>query len=116
MIAFSALRDRFLSDRRTTGAVPGLTAALVAIGWSAVGEPTAEELAGYAVELVDACVSEHHDTERLVFAIAQLLRDSGPLLDGGLAPVAAYVPAAEEMLERYVRGDTARPNFSFPGS
>ena len=46
------------------------------------------------VELVVACVTYHLDPESLVIELAHLLRDSGPLLDGGLPPVAAYEPAA----------------------
>ena len=102
MISFASLRERYLADRHGGGAAPGLAAALTAIGWRAVGEPSPEELAGYLVELVEACVTEHHDTELLVDSVARLLRDSGPLLDGGLPSVAAYEPAAREVVERYV--------------
>ncbi len=107
MISFALLRDRYLGDRRAGGAAPGLAAALSAIGWRAVGEPTPEELAGHLAELVDACVTDHHDPALLVGAVAGLLRDHGPLLDGGLPPAAAYEPAAEDVLARYVRGETA---------
>jgi len=107
MISFALLRDRYLGDRHVSGAAPGLAAALAAIGWRAVGEPSPEEVASYLAELVDACVTDHHDTELLVAGTARLLRDSGPLLDGGLPPVAAYEPAAREVIERYVRGATA---------
>jgi hypothetical protein len=103
MLTYSALRDRYLHDRAAGGATPPLSAALAAIGWHSVGEPTSDELADYVVELLDACISDHHDPDRLVADIARLLRDAGPLLDGGLPPVAAYAPAAREMLERYVR-------------
>jgi hypothetical protein len=109
MIRFGALRERYLADRAGGGVAPGIADALTAIGWRAVGDPSPEELAGYVVELVDACVTEHHDTEWLVDAVARLLRDSGPLLDGGLPPVAAYEPAAREVLERYLRGHDDRP-------
>lgn len=102
MTAFSALRARYLEDRQAGGATPGLAAALTAIGWGAVQEPSPEELAEDLVELVDACVTDHHDTEQLISAIARLLRDYGPLLDGGLPPVEAYEPAAQEVIERYI--------------
>lgn len=102
MIVFSALRERYLEDRQAGGASPGLAAALTAIGWGAVQEPSPEELAVDLVELVDACVTDHHDTEQLIAAVARLLRDYGPLLDGGLPPAAAYEPAAQEVIERYV--------------
>jgi hypothetical protein len=107
VIPYSALRARYLADRGAHGVSPGLAAALTAIGWRAVGDPSPEELAGYVAELVDACVNDHHDTEWLVASVARLLRDSGPLLDGGLPPVDAYEPAARDVLERYVLGDHA---------
>jgi hypothetical protein len=103
MFTFVALRDRFLHDRAAGGATPRLTAALKEIGWRSVGEPSPEELAAYLFELVEACVAGHHDTGLLVDSVARLLRDHGPFLDGGLPPVGAYEPAAEEVLERYVR-------------
>jgi hypothetical protein len=113
MISFAALRARYLADRHAGGAVPGLAAALAAIGWRAVGDPSPEELAGYLAELIDACVTEHQDTELLVSAVARLLRDCGPLLDGGLPPVEAYEPAAYDVLERYVRGEARRSELPF---
>lgn len=103
MITLAALRDRYLADRAGDGASPGLTAALAAIGWHSVADPSVDDLAAYLLELFDACFADHHDLEWLVMAIARVLRDSGPLLDGGLPPVAAYEPAAREVLERYVR-------------
>jgi hypothetical protein len=67
-------------------------------------------------ELVDACVTNHHDTELLVGAVARLLRDHGPLLDGGLPPVTAYEPAARDVLARYVRGEATQEGVPFgPG-
>lgn len=106
MISYTALRARYIGDRSASEAVAGLTNALTAIGWRAVGDPSPQELAGELIELVDACVVEHHDTSWLVSAVAQLLRDRGPLLDGGLPPVEAYEPAAFELLDRYVCGAT----------
>lgn len=103
MISFAALRDRYLYDRAEGGVAPRLAAALAAIGWHSVGEPSPDELADYLVELLDACVTDHHDVEQLVSDVARLLRDAGPLLDGGLPPVAAYDPAARDVIERYLR-------------
>lgn len=108
MLRYSTLRDRFLADRQAGGAAPGLAAALAAIGWRSVGDPSPEELASHLVDLVDACVSSHRDPALLVSAVAHLLRDHGPLLDGGLPPAAAYEPAAHDLLERYVRGEVER--------
>jgi hypothetical protein len=109
MISFVALRDRYLADRHGGGAAPALAGALEAVGWRAVQEPTPEELASHLVHLVDACVADHHDPGRLVEEVAGLLRDHGPLLDGGLPPAAAYEPAALDVLGRYVAGETRRP-------
>jgi hypothetical protein len=103
VISFSGLRARYHHDRAAGGATPRLADALAAIGWHSVGEPSPAELADYVVELLDTCISGHHDPGRLVSDVARLLRDSGPLLDGGLPPVAAYEPAARELLERYLR-------------
>lgn len=105
MISYVALRERYLHDRNAGGATPELAAALAAIGWHSVREPSPEDLADYLVELLDDCVTGHHDAEQLVVEVARVLRDNGPFLDGGLPPVAAYEPAAREMLERYVRGE-----------
>ena len=113
MISFVALRERYLGDRHGGGAAPALAAALAAIGWRAVRDPSPEELASYVVELIDACVADHHDTARLVGDVARLLRDHGPLLDGGLPPVAAYEPAALDVLQRYVAGDVPRTDHAF---
>jgi hypothetical protein len=105
-VTFTALRARFLDDTRAggPGAAPALERALDQIGWRAVQEPSCEELASHLVLLVDACVHEHRDVMALSAAIARVLRDVGPLLDGGLPPVEAYLPAAEALVHHYVRG------------
>ena len=105
MVAFTALRAQFRDDTQfgADGASPGLARALDRIGWRAVQESTADELASHIVELVYACVDDHHDVELLARAIAETLRHAGPSLDGGLPPVEAYLPAAEEILSEYVR-------------
>lgn len=103
MIRYSVLRERFLADRAHGGVAPRIARALADIGWRSVGDPTPEELAAYLVDLVEACVTDHRDPALLVSAIAHVLRDHGPLLDGGLPPAAAYEPAALDIMERYVR-------------
>jgi hypothetical protein len=110
-VSYGLLRARFLDDNRFggPGAVPTLTRALETIGWRAVREPSPEELAAYLLELVDACVHGHRDLHQLELAIAATLRDAGPLLDGGLPPAEAYLPAAAELLARYVRDETPSP-------
>lgn len=103
MIRYQDLRDRFTEDTAFGGggATAPLTAALDAIGWRAVQEPTPEELAVYVADLVAQCVHEHRDVSALAYEVARALRDTGPLLDGGLPPVEAYLPAAEDILQRY---------------
>lgn len=102
MVRFAALRERFTSDRAHDGASPALARALEHVGWRAVGEPSPEELASHLVELVDACVAEHHDVDQLAYEIAATLRQYGPSLDGGLPPTEAYLDAAETILREYV--------------
>lgn len=107
MISYTQLRTRFVADTGFggSGAAPALGRALVRIGWLSVREPTPEELASYLVDLIHDCVHSHRDMRALTRAIAEVLRDAGPLLDGGLPPIEAYEPAAEELLQRYVNDD-----------
>jgi hypothetical protein len=116
MVSYAALRARFLDDTALggTGATPALARALERIGWRAVRDPSPEELAGDVYYLLETCVREHHDVDALTWATATLLRDCGPQLDGGLPPIDAYVPAAEELLQAYVRGAEAPPSFAPP--
>jgi hypothetical protein len=109
MIRYSTLRDRYLSDTAPggSGASPGITRALEHVGWRSVGDPSAEVLAGHLVLMFDSCVHLHRDVQALAYAIASVMRDAGPLLDGGLPPVEAYLPAADEVLRRYVESPSA---------
>lgn len=109
MIRFSAFRERYLVDTASggTGATPAIARALDGIGWRAIRDPGPDELAGYLVYAFDDCAHGHRDITALVAAIAAVLRDAGPLLDGGLPPVEAYFEAAEELVRRYVN-DTGR--------
>jgi hypothetical protein len=43
--------------------------------------------------------------DALAHGIAAVFRDAGPNLDGGLPPIEAYLPAAEELLQHYVNND-----------
>ena len=101
MITYAALRDRLSGE--DAGAVAALTRALEQIGWRAVREPSPEEMADHLAGLLDACIHEHRDMAELTRTVATALRDGGPLLDGGLPPVEAYEPAAEELLRLFVR-------------
>lgn len=116
MIRFAALKDRFVADTAPdgNGATPAIARALDDIGWRAVRDPSPDELAAHLLYLVEACVHEHRDMSRLMHAIAEVLRDEGPLLDGGLPPVEAYYDAAEQLVQQYVN-DTGseRPRVAF---
>ena len=107
MITFNAFRDRYTVDTSMggDGATQGIARSLERIGWRSVREPTPEELAGELVMLFAECAHQHRDVARLALEIATVLRDAGPLLDGGLPPVEAYLEAAEELLRHYVRND-----------
>ena len=109
MVRYDVLRSRFLMDTGLGGggAAHVLARGLERIGWRSVREPTADVLASHLVLLLDACVHEHRDVEALCDGIASVLRDAGPDLDGGLPPIEAYRPAATELLDLYVRNDTA---------
>ena len=113
MITYSALRDRLAGEG--AGGAGALARALERIGWRAVREPSPEEMAQHLAGLLDACVHAHHDVAELTRAVATALRDGGPLLDGGLPPVEAYEPAAEELLRLFVqdRGAETEQRFSF---
>jgi hypothetical protein len=104
MVSYAALRGRLAGDTRAgaDGASPGMTRALEQIGWRAVRESSPEELGSHVVALLHACIDDHHDVDVLAHAIASTLRYYGPSLDGGLPPVEAYLPAAEELLREYV--------------
>lgn len=106
-LSYTRLRQRYVEDTRPggPGGTPALTRALEHIGWQAVRDPSPEELAQHLVLLLDTCIHEHHDVMLLTDGIAMALRDTGPLLDGGLPPVQAYLPAAEELLQRYLADD-----------
>jgi hypothetical protein len=107
MPPYAAFRDRYLRDTApgSSGAVPAIARALEHIGWRSVGEPSADDMAAHLVFMFDDCAHTHHDVAALAYAIADAMRDAGPLLDGGLPPAEAYLPAAEELLQRYVRND-----------
>ncbi len=117
MIRFDELRERFLADTAPCGpgATPGLTRSLERIGWRSMQDPSASDVAGELVLLVEQCVSGHRDVHALAYSIATFFRDVGPSLDGGLPPTEAYLPAAEELLRLYVynhRAAAASPAFN----
>lgn len=107
MIRLDELRTRFLADTAPggSGATPALTRALNRIGWGSMQDPSSADVAGELVLLVEQCVRSHRDVHTLAYGIATFFRDVGPSLDGGLPPVEAYLPAAEEVLRLYVNND-----------
>ena len=107
---FTQLRDRYLADRgadeRNTHAlvVARLERALDAIGWRSANGASSEEVAADAVHIIAECVNQHHDVGRATDALADLLYRSSAALDGSMYAASAYVPAAEEVLSRYAKG------------
>jgi hypothetical protein len=65
--------------------------------------------------MFDSCVHLHRDVQALAYAIASVMRDAGPLLDGGLPPIEAYLPAAEEVLRLYVEPPSSGTSNSVDG-
>ena len=109
-VSFAALRARFESDRVVEGngaqdlVEARLDQALDAIGWRSAGGSSSEAVAAVAVHILDACVTGHHDVDVATQALADLLYSSAATLDGSMSAASAFLPAAEEVLHRYVRG------------
>ncbi len=103
MVTFSELARRVAVDTRAhgPGLTPVLTRALERIGWNSVPDASIDYVAAELALLLDACVQTHRDVRTLAFNIAAVFRELGPHLDGGLPPVEAYLPAAEELLRLY---------------
>lgn len=80
-----------------------LAGALDAIGWRAADGSSSEVVAADAVHIVADCVAHHHSVDQASDALAELLYRSAAALDGSSYSASAYLPAAEEVLARYVR-------------
>jgi hypothetical protein len=78
-----------------------LAAALETIGWRGDDLASAEELAAELLPAIEACARDHRDLDVLERQIAEVLRASGPVLDGSLPPTAAYLPAASEVVRLF---------------
>ncbi len=105
---YTALRDRFERDRAsgTSGndqVASRLEQALDAIGWRSADGSSSEEVAAVAVHIVEECVNGHRDVDRATRALAELLYNSSATLDGSMYAASAFIPAAEEVLQRYGR-------------
>lgn len=113
LVSVDALRARFERDEGLRGAGDGgaatasLTSALEAIGWRAAGEDALEDVASLAVRVIAACVRGDHDVVAACRGIADLLRRYAPGHTDALPPVDAFIPAAAEVLRRYVGGQAA---------
>ena len=106
---YTALRDRFERDRasgtsdRNDQVASRLEQALDAIGWRSADGSSSEEVAAVAVHIVEECVTGHRDLDRATRALAELLYNSSATLDGSMYAASAFIPAAEEVLQRYGR-------------
>ncbi|MEP6990934.1 MAG: hypothetical protein ABJA80_08405 [bacterium] len=106
---YAELRDRFEADRGEGGdngsldqVAARLEQALDAIGWRAADGASAEEVAVVGVHVLRACVDEHRDLSTARRALADLLYSSAAPLDGSRAAPMDFLPAASEVLRRYV--------------
>ena len=110
-----ALRTRFLRDREAEGrhgaVAARLESALDAIGWRSAGGSSSEEVAAVAVHILDRCVTGHCDVDAAVRSLADLLHQSSATLDGSMSDASAFVPAALEVIDRYI-GPVAPPGES----
>ena len=79
-----------------------LELALDAIGWRSAGGSPADEVAAVAAHIVERCVTEHHDVAVAATQLAELLRTSAATLDGSMSSATMFLPAAQEVLVRYV--------------
>lgn len=95
----TAFRDASLASG---GATLRVTQALEAIGWRGSDAVEAGEVAQEIVPAIAAFAREHGDLSLLHRQVAEILRASGPLLDGSLPPSAAYLPAADEVVRRFI--------------
>lgn len=110
LVSFTSLRARFerdeLAPARGGGtAEAAIASALEAIGWRAAGADAVEDVAALVVPVIAGCVRGDHDVIAACRAIADLLRRYAPGSTDALPPLDAYVPAAAEVLRRYVAGD-----------
>jgi hypothetical protein len=107
-LTMEALRQRFTSDRareadgRHDVTTARLVQALDAIGWRSAGGSSSEEVAAIAAHIVENCATGRDDVNAATKQLAELLRTSAATLDGSMSSASMYVPAAHEVLVRYV--------------
>ncbi len=77
--------------------------ALGDIGFRAVGDEGFEQAVVMLPMVLRACVARHQKIDVLFRDVADLLYQHSPALDGSSSPVSAYLPAAREVVSRYIR-------------
>lgn len=86
------------------GATARLARVLEGIGWRGGDSASPEEVAQEVLPAIASCVREHGDRALMYRQVAEVLRSSGPVLDGSLPPTSDYLPAAAEVVRGFVRG------------
>jgi uncharacterized iron-regulated protein len=87
------------------GATARLTRALEAIGWRGGDSVDAAEVAQEVLPSIASCARDHGNVGTMYREIAEVLRGNGPALDGSLPPVHDYIPAAAEVVRRFIASD-----------
>jgi hypothetical protein len=90
------------ADGAGGGASARLLRALEAIGWRGGDAASPEEVAAEILPALSACARGRGEMAALYRQIAEVLRANGPVMDGGLPPTSAYLPAATEIVRRFV--------------
>jgi hypothetical protein len=103
--SYETLRTRFDEYQAANLERAALAQALEQVGWTG-GQDAVGIVAALAPSIIDACVSGHRDVAMAANDLADLMRAYAPRRDNSLAPVAAFLPVAEELLRVYVAGDT----------
>ena len=100
-LSLDSLAARFAADEQASQAARRVAAALAAIGWRSASDAPAEEVAVGISLMIAACVRRHRDLAVLRRNIARHLHQHAHTVDGSGAGVAAWEPAAAQILERY---------------
>lgn len=100
-LSLDSLAARFAADEQASQAARRVATALAAIGWRSASDAPAEEVAVGISLMIAACVRRHRDLALLRRNVARHLHQHAHTLDGSGAGVAAWEPAAAQILERY---------------
>jgi hypothetical protein len=107
-ITMDALRQRLARDGELAAQGQGdgtehrLEEALDAIGWRSAGGSSSEEVAALAAHLVRGSVGSGRQPGAVIGELAELLRTHAATLDGSMLSASMFVPAAAEVLSRYL--------------